>query len=710
MPKIIPRSGPTEKLLGRFLFLFSWDLDGTVDHPTLGSLPFHFSLNQDKGNFSIYTEKGSMQSSWNGKHRSVKFDHTPLSLLPSFPAGEVHGEWSDSMGEHSGSVLVTLATGETIAFRGEGKKVLITSLEFKLEGDLNFELPSEKTPVLTLSNGIGKMGKYWGLKEVYFDSAKGGIDGKLYQLDSFPIASEASIREGSGVFHLDILEKKLVGHDFEAILNFLNEDKKALFPYWEADRDGGAFEAWIENDGLIKGIYRKDKIHIFEGSFLNGIEMGPLVLTQDKLEGSIKSDLGSLLKTWSRWSLFELPSLPILEGKLDGEILLTPSKGECRLTGENLKLGNFPVTSTSLEIALEPNALHLKEGAIEECIFSFDLIKKGSSWEMPTFALLWRDFLRGTATGNRTDEGIFLTFDHVSADLTVLEAFPPLQEILHRFDLTGYVKGFGNLFYADHQWKGSFKWKGEEWMSGEKAFPMLKEMTVEFGDEIKLSGGSFQLDKQLLTLTEGIIDENGVTCAGVGNFAVSWLVEQSVSGPWQYKEGIFSGVVDVPHHGLVHWKKDVSSPLTLWNPLYNISCELEENGNLKGTWGNAMTFEMLLEGDGKGEGKAKFLGLPIPKVPIQSPLPLEMSWIYPSTGTLPFRLFEGGLLIVPGGEIFSEGKGVRYEKVEGFVSWNGELNIRLLPKAARLPLYWLERGELAILGTIEEPKVEVKWR
>lgn len=709
MPEVIPRSGPTEKILGRLLLLFSWNLDGTLEHPMLGTLPFHLSLERDKGDLSITTETGGIKASWRGKKRWIKFDHTPLSLLASLPEGDVQGEWADEKG-HKGSVIVTLKGGETISFRGEGKKVLINSLGFKLEGDLDLDLPIGKPPTLILTHGFGKLGTHWGLKDICFDSSQGRIEGQLQQDQPLDILSGLSLSDGFGHFHFDIDEKKLLGTDFEATLTFLNENKKALFPYWEADREGGAFEVWIEKEGLIKGIYGHDEIHLFEGSFLGGIEMGPLKLSKEKLEGTIKSDIAPLIEKWSRWSIFPLPPLPLFEGKLDGEILLTAERGECHLSGENLKIGDWPITSASFNIAVEPNALHVKEGSIEDCIFSFDLIRKGTTWEMPTFALIWRDFLRGTATGERTEEGAHLHFNHFSADLMVLESIPPLQELLHRFDLKGRLIGSGEILYTDHKWKGSFRMRGEEWMLGEKAFPFFEEMFIEIDDKVRFSGGSFQLDKQYLTLEDGTVDQDGVSCSGVGVFSIPWIVNNTLSGPWKYHNGLFSGVVDFPAHGLVLWEKGFYTPLNLSTPLHGISCEIEDNGQVKGKWGDGVTFEMMLEGEGRGEGKARLSGLPLPKIPIESPLPLEIGWIYPSVGTLPFKLSEDGLQILPGGELFSEGKGIRYEKVEGLIGWNGELKIRLLPKAARLPLYWLERGEIAILGTLEEPKVEVKWR
>ena len=709
VPEVIPRSGPTEKILGRILLLFSWDLDGTLEHPTLGTLPFHLSLERNKGDISISTKNGGLKANWRGKKRWIKFDHTPLSLLSTLPEGEIQGEWADDKG-HKGSVLVTLKGGETISFRGEGKKVLINSTGLKLEGDLDLDLTIGKPPTLTLENGSGRLGTKWWLKEMHFDSSIGKIEGELVQEEPLQILSGLEVKDGFGHFAFDINEKKLVGTDFEASITLLNEQKKALFPYWEADREGGAFEAWIEKEGLIKGIYTQQEIHLFEGSYLGGIEMGPLKVGKEKIEGTIRSELAPMLEKWSQWSLFPMPALPSLEGKLEGEILLTETSGECHLSGKNLRIGEWPITSAFFHIELGPQSFRLKEGALEEFLFSFDLIRKGPYWEMPSIAFIWRDFFRGTATGMKTKEGAHFLFNHLSADLTLLEALPQMQEFLHRFDLKGLLKGNGEIFYSNDAWTGHFKIKGEEWMLGEKAFPFFQEMSLDIGDRVLISGGSFQLDNHLITLQEGVFDEDGFSCKGEGLFCFPWCQDKAVSCPWQYKEGLFSGTVDLESHGLFNWEKGSITPLSIQNTQRKIACEIEENGAVKGTWGPFVTFEMMLEGEGKGEGRARFLGLPLPKVPIESPLPLEIGWIYPSIGTLPFKLAENGLQILPGGEIYSEGKGIRYEKVEGLIGWNGELELRLLPKASRLPLYWLERGEITILGTMEEPKVEVKWR
>ena len=197
---------------------------------------------------------------------------------------------------------------------------------------------------------------------------------------------------------------------------------------------------------------------------------------------------------------------------------------------------------------------------------------------------------------------------------------------------------------------------------------------------------------------------------GTGAFSFQLLSNQLIEGPWAFDQGIFSGVVEFQPHGQIFWSKKFDGALKIETPLYALKCEMDDRGCVKGKWGEGVTFDLALRSGGKGEGKAFFNALPRPNVTLESPLPLQAEWVFPTNGQLPFRLDEKGIEILPGGELFSEGKGIRYEKVEGSIGWLGTLDLKLAPKAYRLPLYWLERGEITLRGSIQEPKLEVKWR
>ena len=225
-----------------------------------------------------------------------------------------------------------------------------------------------------------------------------------------PLFNGITLLKGIGPFQYDLKENRLSGSDFEGELEVCAEERKFLLSFWELDRLGGAFEAWIEKEGLLKGAYtpleKGHQIHLFEGSTLGGVALGPFRVTlshvvgEEKIEGAIRADLSSLVHQWSRWMAIQLPPYTPLEGKFEGEVLLTRKGGDCFLEGRDLVYQGWPIASASFDVSFAPDRLMLKEGKVEELSFAFDAFLKEGQWDLPFIYLMWRDLLKVKGTGS----------------------------------------------------------------------------------------------------------------------------------------------------------------------------------------------------------------------------------------------------------------------------------------------------------------------
>ena len=175
LPEVIPPSGPSEKLLGKILLFFPWDLEGEIVHSELGPLPFSLSLRRDRGQLWIKTAKGSLDAEWRGKKRWVTFENFPLSFISSFPEGVVNGEWIEEKGLN-GNLSISLEGGTNLDLEGDGDKVILRTPELSLRANLELNLPQGGVPGLLLTNGEGELflqDKIWNLKEIVLESARG---------------------------------------------------------------------------------------------------------------------------------------------------------------------------------------------------------------------------------------------------------------------------------------------------------------------------------------------------------------------------------------------------------------------------------------------------------------------------------------------------------------------------------------------------------
>jgi hypothetical protein len=700
---VVPPSGPSERLLGKLLTLFSWDIGGELIHPRLGSFPFKVNFNALKGNFYLQTGEGKLEAFWNEEARVVKFSHAPLSIFPTFPEGEINGEWVESRG-CDGAIFVTSSDGKNWSLKGLGETALFEGEGLSLEGNLSLSFSPGESPLVKLSQGKGTLdllGHQCHLEEVLFETHQNQIQGILSLEEFFSPFDGLHFLKGRGSFSFDLSNRKLDGRDFEGLFDLQGNERRFLITTWDWEDNGATFEAWIEQEGLLRGSFlhhpEKNIVHFYEGSSIGGVDFGPLRLSweaakgSERLEGSLRGEFVPLFQKLVAWHSIPLDwRLPLVEGIFEGEILLSREGGECFLFGRDLKIEAYPIASASFDFSLKEGAFILKEGKIEELSFAFDALRNERGWDFPYFAAAWRDLLQIDGKGTQDQQSIDLTLEKFRADFQLFEAVPHVQPYLHDWDVRGMLSGSGEVHQRDGKWSALLNVKGEEIFTKEKSFPFSKETHLYFDERdpnIYVSGGEFFWDGHLLSLDSGTI---------------------------LFSEGIFQGTVENPIVGKIIWKKPLAEPLTLFfQPKtlpHQVSMLIEEGGKIQGTYGHGISFECQLKQGGKGDGKVFFSNVPVPPLTLESPLPLEAAWVFPSNGSLPFSFTEEKIEIKQGGELFSQGKGIRYEKIEGTISWEGELDLHLFPKAARLPLYWLEKGEIALGGSLQDPKFEVRWR